>query len=97
LLSLPEVRAALIKAEPLNLAKDANWSGKKKEKDDYLDYMSKNLVRLECPLESAFGYESRRTKKSYVELIPLNTAPKSASSRVVYDPDVFWAKPPDGV
>jgi len=94
LLSIDEVRTRLIQGEPLNLCKEANWNGQKKDPAHYLNYMAKNLVRLQCPQESAFGYESRQERRSYVELGPLNLPPRGRQGvSYIHDPAVFWAKP----
>jgi len=94
LLSIAEVRTRLIHGEALNLCKEANWNGQKKDPAQYLSYMAKNLVRLQCPEESAFGYESRKERIGYVELAPLKV-PARGNQGVTYihDPAVFWAKP----
>jgi hypothetical protein len=94
LLSVPEVRARLVAGAPLVLSKDANWNGKPKDPGEYFDYMAKNLVKLQCPSVSAYGYESWNEPTTYIELDPL-TIPASTEKNVTttHDPDWFWSKP----
>jgi hypothetical protein len=94
LLSIPEVRARMIKGEPLVLSKDADHNGQKEDPAEYLDYMAKNLVRLQCPQQSSFGYESAKEHKAYVELDDVNLAPQNNSGvNYIHDSALFWARP----
>ena len=94
LLSIPEVRARMIGGEPLVLPKDANWNGQKEDPAEYLDYMAKNLVRLQCPQQNSFGYESGKGRKAYVELDDVNVAPQNKSGvNYIHDSALFWARP----
>ncbi|HVM61979.1 MAG TPA: S41 family peptidase [Verrucomicrobiae bacterium] len=94
LLSFPEVRTRMIKGEPLVLSKGANWNGQEKDPDEYLDYMAKNFVKLRCPQQSSFGYESTKGKKAYVELDDVSIAPEDkAGMSYTHDPELFWARP----
>jgi hypothetical protein len=94
LLSVPEVRARLVAGDPLVLAKGANWNGKPKDPGEYLDYMAKNLVKLQCPSTSAYGYESWNEPTTYLELDPVSI-PVSTGYHVTttHDPEWFWSKP----
>jgi hypothetical protein len=94
LLSIVEVRAGIISGEPLKVSDDLNWNGQKKAPEEYLNYMAKNLLRLQCPQESAFGYESRKGDRFYVELDPL-TVPSKGEKGTIYTHDsvAFWARP----
>ncbi len=81
-LSIEEVRKRLINNETLKVNKDINvnfgnmFSGlinffEGNNKNSYLDYMSKNLFRFECPVKSEFNTESGKERSySYIELIP---------------------------
>ena len=56
--------------------------------------MAKNLVRLQCPQQSSFGYESAKEHKAYVELDDVNLAPQNNSGvNYIHDSAVFWARP----
>jgi hypothetical protein len=95
-LSIAEVRASLIAGDPLQLAPGANWNGRPEPPAQYLAYMAKNLVRITCPLESAYGYESRGGVLQYLTLdssaFPARPA-KGPGGAVTHDPRAFWAAP----
>lgn len=94
LLSIAEVRASLIAGAPLKTPADLNWNGQKKVPEEYLNYMAKNLLKLQCPQESAFGYESRKGGRSYVELDPAGISPKGEKGTLyTHDSAAFWARP----
>lgn len=111
LLSIEEVRDRIIHNKPVILNPEANWNHKiSKTKEEYLyHYMAKNLYRMECPLESAYDYETWRNGKvvSYVELLSLNaykqlpqktnsTSSKTGTTFINYktnNPNLFWALP----
>lgn len=94
LLSVPEVRARLVAGAPLLLSKSANWNGKPKDPGEYFDYMAKNLVKLQCPSVSAYGYESWNEPTTYIELDPVTIpASKGYNVTITHDPDWFWSKP----
>ena len=72
------------------LPKDANWNGQKEDPAEYLDYMAKNLVRLQCPQQNSFGYESGKGRKAYVELDDVNVAPQNKSGvNYIHDSALF--------
>jgi len=94
LLSVPEVRACMIKGDPLVLSKNANWNGRKEDAAEYLNYIAKDLIRLSCPRQSSFGYESGKGAKAYVELDPVNIPPENWEGySYTHDPALFWARP----
>jgi hypothetical protein len=74
LLSIEEVRLALIKGKPLLVNPDANWNRQTSAiKEIYLyEYMAKNLYHLYSPVSNAFDYETKDSGKviSYIHLIP---------------------------
>jgi hypothetical protein len=75
ILSIEEVRKALINNDSLYLNQEANWNGNSIDKNQYLyQYMTKNLYYLESPIYSQFNYESRKLFKKYryVKLSPEN-------------------------
>ncbi|WP_243304849.1 transglutaminase-like domain-containing protein [Geothrix oryzisoli] len=95
-LSIAEVRERLISGGPLELAKGANWNGRPENPATYKAYMAKNLVRITCPVESAYGYESRPERR-YVTLdaaaFPPRPARDAAEGLIVHDPVAFWVRP----
>lgn len=111
LLDIREVRERLINGKPLILNPEANWNHMASQtKEEYLEnYMAKNLFRLECPVESAYDYETWKNGKtvSYIELLPLNTyrqlpqkstetIQKTGTTFTYYktnNPDLFWKIP----
>jgi len=111
LLSVEEVRDRLVNDKPLILSPEANWNHKvSKTKEEYLySYMSKNLYRISCHIESRYDDETWLSGKSTttVELIPLNglnqkpdrseTTDKSWGIKNIYyrtnNPKLFWANP----
>lgn len=94
LLSVPEVRERLVAGKPLMLSKGANWNGEPKNQGEYLDYMAKNLVKLQCPSVSAFGYESWDGPHTYIELDPLTIPASTEKNVITTNNDAwFWSKP----
>ncbi|MBI4913538.1 MAG: transglutaminase domain-containing protein [Acidobacteria bacterium] len=96
-LSPQELRERLITGRPVQISDGANWNGKPLVPSQYLDYMAKNLVRISCPLASAFGHESRRSdQRPYVTLDALaldRPTREQGGGPVVKDPAAFWARP----
>jgi len=109
-LGLEEVRQRLIDHRPLILNPDANWNHRNGESAaGYLyGYMSKNLYRLECPVNSCYDLETSAPGKdvAYIELLPLDyfrQAPDKESYTIngnghqyVYHTNnatAFWAAP----
>jgi len=76
LLSIEEVRERLIQGKTLIINPDANYNHiSSVTKDYYLDYyMTKNLYRFYCPLNSEYDYETwgQNHKVVYVYLWPLD-------------------------
>ncbi|WP_243294835.1 transglutaminase-like domain-containing protein [Geothrix mesophila] len=95
-LAIAEVRERLISGAPLELSKGANWNGRPESPATYKAYMAKNLVRITCPVESAYGYESRPVRR-YVTLDGLAFPPRPArdgwEAVITHDPAAFWARP----
>ncbi|MFT3827870.1 MAG: transglutaminase domain-containing protein [Chitinophagaceae bacterium] len=75
LLSIAEVRDRLVHDKPLISNPDANWNHRLTiTKVDYLDnYMSKNVYRFYCTLESGFDVETKGGEKTitYIYLAPV--------------------------
>ena len=76
LLGIEEVRFRLINNQPLILNPDANWNRKQSTTiEDYLyTYMTKNLFRFCCPLDSKYNCEEIKEGKKieYIYLLPNN-------------------------
>ncbi|HVU97822.1 MAG TPA: transglutaminase domain-containing protein [Puia sp.] len=99
LLSIEEVRLRLITHQPLVVNPDANWNHRAAvTKEDYLGYyMSKNLYRLICPVNSAYDLETAAPGKevTYIQLLPLDYF-RQKPGRAMYNtnnPTLFWATP----
>jgi transglutaminase-like putative cysteine protease len=111
LLSIEDTRDRIIHGRPIILNPEANWNHKVSQiKEEYLyKYMTKNLYRMECPLESKYDYETWQNGKTvtYVELLSLNahrqwpqvatyTNAKTGTTFINYktnNPALFWASP----
>ena len=111
LLGIQEVRERLVKGLPLVLNADANWNRENLQtKENYLyNYMSKNLYRLQTPLNSEYDTETWKSGKevTYIELLPIDgieqTPQKkeqtnnSTGVKFIYyktnNPNLFWTKP----
>ncbi len=96
LMSIEEVRQAVIDNRPVFLNDDANWNNKvEKTKKDYLDkYMAKNLYWFQCPVDQVFNTESpyRRVNNTYVALTPAGFD-REVGGVVTHDPAYFWQAP----
>ena len=111
LLSIAEVRDRLINNKPLIVNPDANWNHKESVvKNYYLNYyMTKNLYKFSCPVNSEYDTETGATGKKviYVELLPLDyfqqtpdkleeQSKTSATTFTTYktnNPTLFWRTP----
>jgi hypothetical protein len=99
LLGIEEVRQRLISHQPLILNPDANWNHRSAvTKEDYLGYyMSKNLYRLICPVNSTYDLETPAPDKqvAYIQLLPLDYF-RQKPDRTTYNtnnPTLFWTAP----
>lgn len=99
LLGIEEVRERLITHQPLIVNPDANWNHRSAvTKEDYLEYyMSKNLYRLICPVNSTYDLETPAKGKSveYIQLLPLDYF-RQQPNRTTFNtnnPTLFWAAP----
>ncbi len=94
-LGLSEVRERLIDDDELVFSEHLNHNGDRYTEQTYRTYLSKNLFRFACPIESAFNYEAQPYSSiEYVELIPLNyTSPGQDRYTYTRNPDIFWAEP----
>lgn len=94
-LSVAEVRLRLIAGQPLRISEGANWNGRPLVAAHYLSYMAKNLVRISCPVESAFGYESRPQRRFVtLDSTAMARLPRGQEGGgIVHDPARFWSRP----
>jgi hypothetical protein len=98
LLSIAEVREKMISGDSVYVSDGANWNGQPYDKENYLNYMAKNLYWFMCPAVSEFGYESKDGRKTYVNLLPLSYNPhgklmEAMNEKGGYytnDADYFW-------
>lgn len=101
-----EVRAALIAGDSLVVPRTINWNGQPVTRQHYLNYMTKNLYRFSCPVESRPGYEAMSGERAQVVLEPTEYDPEALrASEGKLDPDrmirwhhtdhadSFWAAP----
>lgn len=110
-LGADEVRERLVRGRPLHVADSVHlagvsWIGRPLLKRLYLWYLSKNLFRFDCPGVSVPGYESRRSGRTYVQLLPdgyhdeLLAEPRvtERGNSIFYirDPEIFWQPPKAG-
>jgi len=97
LLSIAEVREAIIRGRKIVLDKEANWNGQPSDPAEYLHYMSKNLYRFSSPAASEFGYESK-TATLRICLEPAGTAWKPDTGAAIHTTDAerFWRLPARG-
>jgi hypothetical protein len=109
LLDFAEIRERLIAGDSLVLPETMDWNGKPKHREDYLNYMTKNMFRFSVPLVSAPGYEtdSDLSVRAWVHLNPVgydddlcgtadSSENKSGTTYINYytdDADLFWSKP----
>lgn len=94
-LDLFEVREKLINDDILVFSSHLNHNGGRYTEQTYRTYLSKNLFRFACPVESSFNYEALNyNDREYIELIPLNYS-SPGQNRFTYtrNPDIFWAEP----
>ena len=94
-LDLFEVREKLINDEVLIFSSHLNHNGGRYTEQTYRAYLSKNLFRFACPIESAFNYEALDyNDREYIELIPLNySSPEQNRYTYTRNPEIFWAEP----
>lgn len=119
LLSIQEVRERLINNKPLIVNSEINHNPssafhrflyntglKRYTSEKYLDYMSKNLFRLECASHSEFNSETSDKDMDYIQLVPIgykvennpevhNYKTYKISRYYISNPDIYWKKPQD--
>lgn len=100
ILSIAETREHLIQNQPLILNDDADYNGHTVNADDYLHYLSKNLYRFSCAVNSAFGnywiFHGPTTNRIYAHLDPKKDRHEGLSNATNYftsNPDYYWSKP----
>jgi hypothetical protein len=100
ILSIAEIREHLIQNQPLILNDDADYNGHTVNVNDYLHYLSKNLYRFSCSVNSAFGnywiFHGPVTNRIYFHLDPKNDRQEGLAKATNYftsNPDYYWSKP----
>lgn len=92
LISIEDARQALVEGKQIHLNPEANWNGQKKNKAEYIAYMTKNFYWFMCPLDSTYDTETVRKGVYYMQLLPGDF--KSPSNDYISrDPARFWARP----
>lgn len=101
-----EIRAALVRGDSLRVPEDLNWNGQPVTREHYINYMTKNMFRFSCPLESRYGYEEDRgpgggaqvaLDPTDYEPVPPGGPPQREGRLTWYHTDIdaaFWAPPP---
>jgi hypothetical protein len=105
LLSPAEVRQAMIDGDSLVLNEGADYNGSPLSYSQYTTYMAKNLFWFSTPIRSAFGYESRKGDRAWVDLYPegykaqlagtADTTSGGSGEKITYRTDNdgwFWEK-----
>lgn len=107
-LGVDEIRARIIRCEPLRVADSihlayASLLGRPLLKRLYLWYLSKNIFRYDTPARSEPDYERSTSGRTHVHLIPDGyhdewlTSPRVTQRgdtiRYVRDPEAFWQLP----
>lgn len=87
-MGLMEFREALIYNRPFFINEDTNWNGKKVKKDQFADYMCKNLIRFDCMKEYFPGCD--QFSKQRVTLIPVGYDIKTPDREYTQNVDEFW-------
>ena len=101
LLSVAEIRDRLIKGKTLVLNPDADYNGNPFDKNEYLNYLSKNFYRFSCSVDSKFGnYEifhmKDETNRIYFHLDPHGEKQDGlglATNYFTSNPDFYWISP----
>lgn len=99
-LSVSELRDYLIIGKTLHLNPDANYNGSHFNKDEYLNYLSKNVYRFSCSVESKFGnygiFHLTNVTRNYTHLDPAGERQDGltlGTNHFTSNPDFFWGSP----
>lgn len=99
-LSISELREYLKDGETILLNSDANYNGTQFNRDDYLNYLAKNLYRFSCSVESKFGnygiFHLTGVTRNYVHLDPGGEQQEGlalGNNSFTSNPDYFWPRP----
>jgi hypothetical protein len=86
LLSLDEIRSALINQTELYVNESLNWNGSAYDKEEYVAYFSKNLFRFESLKLNGYSAEDKENKV-YIDLSPVNYDSKESKLK-----NIQWLK-----
>lgn len=100
-LSIAEIREHLIKDKPLILNNDADYNGQRADQASYLHYLTKNMYRFSCAVQSAFGHywifdATGATNKAFFHLDPKGErqeGPGLAENYHTSNPTYYWSEP----
>ena len=100
LLSIEEIRQCLIDGVTLHLNPDAEYNGAPFNKDEYLHYLTKNIYRFSCSVDSKFNnygiFSLTGVTREYIHLDPEGEPQDGlgvATNYFISNPDYFWAVP----
>ena len=100
MLSVAEIRERLIEGKTLELNTDADYNGNPFDRDEYLNYLAKNLYRFSCSVDSKFGnygiFHLTNVNRIYVHLDPAGDRQDGlgvATNYFTSNPDYFWSAP----
>jgi len=100
-LSIAELREHLRQGETLILNDDADYNGQEADRTSYLHYLTKNLYRFSCAVQSAFGNYwifniPDGTQRTFFHLDPKNDrqeGPGLAENHFTSNPTYYWSEP----
>jgi hypothetical protein len=107
-LGITEIRRRVVYRQPLRVSdsvdlKYASLLGSRLLKRLYLWYLSKNIFRMNCPMRSEPDYETAKSGRRYMQLIPdgyndewldaPRRTPAGNETRYIRDEEAFWQAP----
>ncbi len=99
-LGISEIRINLLNERPIYVHKSVNMNGAKVKEADYINYMTRHMVRFYSPAHSEPNYDSKPGVKTYYHLHPAGFFPNLGTEitphvQRIYmsNPDIFWAAP----
>lgn len=110
-LGIAEIRRRIVRRQPLRVSDSvdlryASLIGSRLLKRLYLWYLSKNIFRMSCPLRSEPDFETAKSDRRYMQLIPdgyndewldaPRRTPRGNETRCIRDENTFWQPPQAG-
>ena len=100
LLSIAEIRQFLIDGKELVINPDSDYNGLPFNQDEYLHYLTKNIYRLSCSVDSKFNnygiFHLTGVTRRYAHLDPTGETQEGlgvAENHFTSNPDYFWTDP----